>query len=479
MEYPGSAFVRGSKSDGLEFGPPRKCAARRRLRYNWTVLFAGPRKTMPDADTSQIHGSKPRGRSLTQILAVLGPGVAVAATGIGAGDMVSASLSGARFGTTVLWVVLTGALLKFVLNEGIARWQLATDTTLLEGWARHLHRGVLYLFGAYLLLWSFMVAAAQIAACGLAGHALVPALSVPAWGVIHSIVAIGLVWFGRYGLFERTMKFFIALMFVTVLVCAVLARPDLTVLAQGLLSPAVPEGGGAFLLGVVGGVGGSVTVMSYSYWMQEAGWRGRSHWFDARLDLGAAYLLTGLFGAAMVIIAAEVRPEAISGNEMVLSLAERIGELAGPTGRLIFLVGFWGAVFTSIFGVWQGVPYLFADTLRLLRGRARGDITRGDGAGGEAAVTVSTQSMAYRGYLLYMGIVPMIMLLVDRPVWVVLIYTISGAFFMPFLAATLLFLNNGGKWVGGLRNGWLVNAGLVAALVLFGYLFWAEVASRM
>lgn len=430
---------------------------------------------MPPTNTRKTeHQTVPK-RSFTQVLAVLGPGVAVAATGIGAGDMVSASLSGARFGTTVLWVVLIGALLKFVLNEGIARWQLATDTTLLEGWARHLHRGVLYLFGAYLILWSFMVAAAQIAACGLAGHALVPALSVPAWGVIHSVVAIALVWLGRYGLFERMMKFFIALMFVTVLASAVLAKPDLSAIVGGMLSPEVPEGSGAFLLGVLGGVGGSVTVLSYSYWMQEAGWRGRSHWFDARLDLGAAYLLTGLFGAAMVIIAAEVRPEAISGNEMVLGLADRIGDLAGPAGRLIFLIGFWGAVFTSIFGVWQGVPYLFADTLRLVRGRASGTVS----APGDEPVTIRTDSVAYRGYLLFMGIVPMIMLLVDRPVLVVLIYTISGAFFMPLLAATLLYLNNGRQWVGTLRNGWLVNTGLVAALVLFGYLCWEEIASRL
>ncbi|MCG8606498.1 Nramp family divalent metal transporter, partial [bacterium] len=66
-------------------------------------------------------------------LAVIGPGIAIAATGVGAGDMVAAAVSGARYGFAVIWAAAAGALLKFVLNEGLARWQLATGTTLLEG----------------------------------------------------------------------------------------------------------------------------------------------------------------------------------------------------------------------------------------------------------------------------------------------------------------------------------------------------------
>ena len=66
----------------------------------------------------------------------LGPGIVIAATGLGAGDLIAAALAGARYGTAVLWAAAIGALLKFALNEGLARWQLATGTTLLEGWIR-------------------------------------------------------------------------------------------------------------------------------------------------------------------------------------------------------------------------------------------------------------------------------------------------------------------------------------------------------
>ena len=77
---------------------------------------------------------------------IIGPGLVLAATGVGAGDLVAASVSGARYGFAIAWAAAVGALLKFVLTEGVARWQLATGTTLLEGWARHLGRWAQFVF---------------------------------------------------------------------------------------------------------------------------------------------------------------------------------------------------------------------------------------------------------------------------------------------------------------------------------------------
>ncbi|MCB0417632.1 MAG: Nramp family divalent metal transporter, partial [Bdellovibrionales bacterium] len=57
---------------------------------------------------------------------------------MGAGDLVAAAVAGSKFGYALAWAAAAGALLKYVINEGLARWQLATGTTLLEGWVRHL-----------------------------------------------------------------------------------------------------------------------------------------------------------------------------------------------------------------------------------------------------------------------------------------------------------------------------------------------------
>ena len=64
---------------------------------------------------------------------IVAPGILVAATGVGAGDLIFASFAGSNIGLTVLWVAAVGAVLKWMLTEGLARWQMATNTTLLEG----------------------------------------------------------------------------------------------------------------------------------------------------------------------------------------------------------------------------------------------------------------------------------------------------------------------------------------------------------
>ena len=86
--------------------------------------------------------SKPK----VSFLKLAGPGLVVAATGIGSGDVVSATVGGARYGVVLLWAIAAGAFFKFVLQEGIARWQLATGKTALEGWADHLPAWVKWYF---------------------------------------------------------------------------------------------------------------------------------------------------------------------------------------------------------------------------------------------------------------------------------------------------------------------------------------------
>ena len=57
----------------------------------------------------------------------------MAASGIGASDIVCATVGGANYGPALLWALLLGTFFKFVLSEGIARWQLATGSTAIEG----------------------------------------------------------------------------------------------------------------------------------------------------------------------------------------------------------------------------------------------------------------------------------------------------------------------------------------------------------
>ena len=384
----------------------------------------------------------------------LGPGIVIAATGLGAGDLIAASVAGAKYGVAILWAAVMGAILKFTLNEGLARWQLATGTTLLEGWVRRLPRFWSVYFFVYLLLWSFIVAGALMAATGLAIHALVPAISVEAGGAVQSLIAAALVMLGRYRLLEIMMKFFIALMFAVVMYCAVALQPDWGAVVAGIFVPRLPEGSVFFLLGVMGGVGGSVTLLSYGYWIRERGWSGPERLRQVRTDLLVAYVLTGLFGIAIMIISAGVSPEVLSGSKMVLAVADEMGATVGDIGKWAFLIGFWGAVFSSMLGVWQGVPYLFADFVHEWRRSPDEKV-------------IDTRAKPYRVYLAFLAIPPMILLWAGKPVWVVLVYAVAGAAFMPLLAGLLLYMNGLRDWLGPLRNRVPGNLALAATLILF------------
>ena len=407
-------------------------------------------------------------RSWQTYLAILGPGIAVAATGVGAGDMVAASVSGARYGFAVVWAAALGALLKFMLNEGVARWQLATGTTLLEGWVQRLGKWVQYYFLVYLILWSFVVSGALISACGLAGHAIAPGLSVKAWGIIHSLVAATIVAIGRYEHFERLMKVFIGVMFVALLGCAFWVSPPATTLARSVTMAAGPQGSSRFILSVIGGVGGTLTLLSYSYWMRERRWEGPQWTGAVRFDLTVAYVLTGLFGVAVMVLAAQVlhtQGVSIKGEEGVLKMAAMLGDVIGPVGHWAFLVGFWGAVTTSVLGVWQGVPYMFCDFVGMMK-RLPPE---------QHEAIMSTRSPWYRSYLLWLAVPPLVLLFFE-PVGLIVVYSIIGALFMPFLAGTLLYMNSRRDWVGDkLRNGWLTIVLLALSLVLFAYLCADEV----
>jgi Mn2+/Fe2+ NRAMP family transporter len=147
---------------------------------------------------------------------------------------------------------------------------------------------------------------------------------------------------------------------------------------------------------------------------------------------------------------------------MALEVAARLDATLGPLGRWTFLIGFWCAVFTAMLAVWQGVPYLFADFM-VQRRRA----------GGWNGADVK-RSWAYRGYLLYLAGPPLVLLVKEQPVGMVILFTIIGSCFMPFLAALLLYLNNRRDWIGPLGNRPWHNVALVISMLLFTWIAISE-----
>jgi Mn2+/Fe2+ NRAMP family transporter len=395
-------------------------------------------------------------------LKLAGPGLIVAATGIGSGDVVSATVGGARYGVVLLWAIAVGAFFKFVLSEGIARWQLATGLTALEGWAAHLPAWVKYYFAAYLFLWTIAVSAALTNATGLGISNLTGGAVAQSWGaIVHSLIGFVFVWVGGYAWFERMMKLLVGIMGFSILICAVLIVRDWGNVLQGLVVPQIPDASGTYVLSIIGGIGGSITMLSYNYWMREEKISGAESLGYVRGDVAVAYLFTAIFGMSIMVIANQAFFAAgvtITDAQAVPKMAEVLGTLLGPFGVYAYSLGFWAAVFASLLGVWQSVPYLYADFYGVMK-RMSVDERR--------AVTQVT-SKPYRAALAFITLVPLPFAFTGRPLAVIVIYTIVGSFFVPFLAATLLYLNNRIKWTTAVpRNHWTTNVALIAILALF------------
>jgi Mn2+/Fe2+ NRAMP family transporter len=391
----------------------------------------------------------------TSALTDLGPGLILAATGIGVGDMVSATIAGAEYGLTLIWALGAGVLVKYAITEGAARWQLSTDTTLVEGWRHHLPSAAVLGFFVYFVIWSYTVSSALVAASAMVPAAIIPSVPLPVWGFVHAVAAFVMVYFGRYERFLIVMKWFIGLKFAAVLTATLLiifwSGTDWSATASR------SEFSVAYTLSLIGGVGGTVTLLSYGYWMREQGWSGGGRVGSARVDLTVSFGLVFVFSLAMIFLSSQIEWAGQildEGPRLCLLLADRIGAETGPIGRAIFLVGFWGAAFSSVLGVWHGVPFLFDDWIHLWRRQP----------------PTGQQGGAYRSWAVYLTLAAVSALLIQRPVWLVFIYTVVGSLFFPFVITTLLWLNNSRHVPAGARNGAIANVVLGSALLLYLYL---------
>ncbi|MEZ6002681.1 MAG: Nramp family divalent metal transporter [Planctomycetota bacterium] len=399
-----------------------------------------------------------------RFVSLLGPGILVAATGVGAGDLATAAISGSRLGLTVLWAAVLGCCFKFALNEGLTRYQLVSGETLLQGAMTRLGWFARVLFGTYLVLWSFFVANSLMSAAGISLQAMWPLFDKPVdgqlwFGIASSLLGVLLVRVGGFAVFEKVMAVCIGIMFIVVIGTAIVLKPDLGEFLHGTFVPSISAADPEALkwtVALMGGIGGTLTVLCYGYWIREKGREGVEYLNGSRIDLASGYIMTMIFGLAMVVIGTKIEVHG-KGASLIVDLANELEKPLGPAGRWAFLLGSWGAIFSSLLGVWQSVPYVFSDYLGLLHTRR-----------GETPPPVHTRSRSYRGYLWAIALIPMLGLRLPFTE-IQKVYALFGAAFMPILALTLLLLNGSRLPDPRYRNKPITTAFLVGVLAFFAW----------
>ncbi|MGO1979180.1 Nramp family divalent metal transporter [Brachybacterium tyrofermentans] len=425
----------------------------------------------PD-DAARTTSSEPadvQGAAAPAKWTLIGPGLLVAATGIGAGDLVATLVAGSRFGYALLWAAVVGVVIKIFLVEGAGRWTLATGHSIFEGW-RRLGRWTSWYFGPYIVIWGFVYGATAMSASALPLVALVPKIPVLgdigavtqipfiAYAVLTGLLGAAVVWLGRYRRLELIIAVLVGVMFVTVVGAAAVTVPNLGQIAAGLI-PRIPDGGLIYALSIAGGVGGTITLAAYGYWLSAKGWSTPRWMRVMRLDNSVAYVISGIFVISMLIVGAELLYSAgiavEDGDQGLVELADVLASRYGEAMSIVFLIGFWASAFSSVLGVWNGVSIMFADFFGAVRKLPEGHHDRGVGG------------RYYRFYVLWLTFPPMLLLLLGKPIQVIVAYGVLGSLFMPFLALTLLFLLNSRHVPRQWRNGWVLNLVLGIVALLF------------
>ena len=411
----------------------------------------------------------------------VGPGLLVAAAGVGAGDLVATMIAGAEYGTLLLWAAVLGAALKIGLAEGVGRWTLASGHTMLDGW-RMLGRWTTWFFGVYIMVWGFAYGATAMGAVGLPLNALFGGLSVRYWAMIAGVIGLVIVWAQRYQAFEKLVSVLVALKFVTVVSIAGLVGPDIPAMFDGLI-PRLPEGSVINVLGLIGGVGGTITIASYGYWVTAKKWNGIGWLPMMRLDNAVGYIMTGIFVVCMLIIGSSLLlgENLTEDDSGLLTLGTALDERYGEWARIWFLIGFLAVTISSLLGTWNGVSLLFYDwtrTVRMPHGReAEAELASGQVHAYESRV--AEKSTPFRFYLVWLTVPPMTLLFLDQPFAVTLAYGVLGAAFMPFLGLTLILLLNSRRVDPAGRSGWLSNVMLAGSSVLFFILLVNEIKTQL
>lgn len=377
----------------------------------------------------------------------VGPGVVIAAAFIGPGTVTTATLAGARFGTTLLWALAFATLATIVLQEMSARLGLVTGAGM--GQALRTVRGPRW-FGvllATLATVAVISGAAAYQAGNLSGAALglesFTGLPLRAWIGIGALAAGVLLWTGRYRWLERVLTACVAVMGVVFVATAVLVLPHLGDVLRGTLVPSVPSDADFTVLALVG-----TTIVPYNLFLHAATvrerWESASDLPTVRADLVVAILIGGIVSGAIVVTAAA----ALNGDsvEGVTDMARQLTPVLGPWASRAFALGFAAAGISSAITAPLAAAYTLQDAL----GRGR-DVR----AAGPRTVWIACIAIGAAAAL--SG---------ARPVPLIFLAQVVNGIVLPLVAVVLLIAMNDRRRLGDHVNGWLANVAGTLVVIL-------------
>ncbi|WP_018626266.1 Nramp family divalent metal transporter [Niabella aurantiaca] len=283
-----------------------------------------------------------------RLLQVLGPGIITAALVFGPSKMTITSKLGASYGYDLLWAVVTAIFFMAVFTSMSSRIALATDQSFLSLIKKRWGKPVAVLLGIGVFL---VTASFQAGNSTGVGISLAEATGVNAkvWILLANAGGIALLFFkGFYKILEKIMILLIVIMLGSFIVTFFLAKPSVSSIAGGL-SPVLPEGSLGLVIALFASAFSIVGALYQSYMVQER--RRLSPGLQQRpSDSLPGILILGVMASIVLICAASVlHPTGVvvtNATDMSKTLAPLFGEYAAH----LFLIGLFGASFSSLIG---------------------------------------------------------------------------------------------------------------------------------
>ncbi|WP_228235984.1 Nramp family divalent metal transporter [Allomuricauda sp. M10] len=283
------------------------------------------------------------------MLKKVGPGVLVAAAFVGPGTIAMCTLAGARFGYALIWALLISIIATIVLQGMAGRIGLVTQKGLVDvvreqlqtSWIRNI---VLVVVLGAILVGNAAYEGGNIGGATLGLEQIFPNPQLrPFFPALIGLGIFLLLWFSNYKILERIFVGLVALMGVSFIICAVMTKPSVTGILEGMFIPTLPEDS---LLTVVALVG--TTVVPYNLFLHASlvreKWKSQSDLKIVKWDTIISIALGGLVSMA-ILITASAAP--ISDINNAMDMAKGLEPLFGKMALYFMAIGLLAAGVTS------------------------------------------------------------------------------------------------------------------------------------
>ncbi len=314
-------------------------------------------------------------RTFFQYVRSIGPGIVIALTWLGAGDLVDSAVAGGTYGYALMWAMALGLFVRFVFVSIIAKYQLCNQhqESVLAGLKR-IHPIVPIIVGLMALIFSHFYGAFSVKGAGQTTAGLFGFPQEQYWdegfAVMWAVIGFIIVYQGAFVRIEKVALVLLAMLSVSLIGVALWAGPNPIAAAKGVFLFQQPEDKGPYgvalvVVSLIGAVGGSIANLLYPYFIQQKGWKGPRYRRLQLYDLAFGTLAVVILNMAVWTVGAEIlKPENIIIKELS-DLTQLLTQALGPLGGPIFYAGAFAALFSTMVGNATGYGYMLTDISRL------------------------------------------------------------------------------------------------------------------